>query len=99
MIQVENMSLMFTRLHAGSDGLVDVLEDVVDVLDANREPHIARRHTRSQEFFFVELAVGGATRVDRQAARVTDVRDVVEQLQVIDEGLARRRASPSCWLG
>ena len=62
--------------------------DVVDVLQPDRQPHIARGDAGGHLLGFGQLGVGGAGRMDRQAARVADVGDVVEQLQRIDESAA-----------
>src|SRR3984957_7340989 len=65
--------------------LAEIGEDIVDVLDANRQPHIAGRHTGRRLFRFGQLRVRRAGRMDRQAACVTNVGDVIEQLQRSDE--------------
>ncbi len=50
----------------GSDRLVDIGEDVVDVLDANREADEFGRDPGGEELFAVELGVGCGRRMDRQ---------------------------------
>src|ERR1700749_104971 len=73
----------------GSESALDVGDDVVNVLDADRKPDIAVRHTSRFLLFLGELGVGGAGGMDRKAARLADVGDVIEQLQCIDEAPPR----------
>lgn len=59
-----------------SEGLLQVSKDVIDVLDADREPHKIRGDTGRHLLLSRELLVRGRGRMDRQALRVTDVRYV-----------------------
>lgn len=65
--------------------LLEVGEDVVDVLDSDGEADVAFGRAGLDPLGRVKLAVGGRGRVDRQAARVADVGDIVEELQRVDE--------------
>jgi hypothetical protein len=66
-------------------GLIDVGQDVVDVLEAYRQPDEVGRYASGELLLCRELLVRGGGRVDGQAARVAHVRDVRDQLQCIDE--------------
>jgi two-component system, sensor histidine kinase len=74
-------------------GLVDVPQDVVDVLQPHRHAHHVRRHAGGQLLRVVELAVRGAGRVDDQRARVADVHQVAHELRRFDELHACRHAA------
>ena len=65
------------------------------MLDADRQAHIAVGDAGRELLLGRELRVRGRGRMDRQAARVADVGDVVEQLQRVDEAARRPRAPPS----
>ena len=58
----------------------DISDDVIDMLDADREAHIAVRHAGRLLLFGRELRVRGRRRMDGEAARVADIGDVIEQL-------------------
>ncbi len=77
----------------GGQAALDVVEDVVDVLEADGQAHIARRHAGGFLLLRGKLRVGGRGRVDGEAARVADIGDVVDQLQRVDELLAGREAA------
>ena len=72
----------------GLQRLVEVSEDVVDVLEADREAHVVLRHAGRELLFGPELRVGGRRRMNRERARVADVGDVIEKLQRVDETFA-----------
>ena len=57
-------------------------------------PDIVLRHARGQLFRGIELGMGGRCRVDREAARVANIGDVIEQLQGVDEAPVRLHARP-----
>ena len=76
------------RLGRG-EPLLEVGEDVVDALDADREPHQPWRHTGGQLLLGSELGVRGRRRVDHQRPHVADVGDMAVQRQRVDERLAR----------
>ena len=75
------------------EGLVDVLEDVVDVLDADRQAHGVLRDAGRLELLGVQLRVRGRRVVDRERARIADVGEVREQAEALDERLARLEAA------
>ena len=64
------------------------------MLDADREPHVARRHAARQLLGRAQLRVGRAGRMDGEAAHIADIGDVIEELQRIDE-IARRPRGPA----
>ena len=55
------------------------------MLDPDRQAHIARRDAGLGLVLDRKLRVRRARRMDRQAARIADIGDVVKQLQRIDE--------------
>src|SRR5262245_13734352 len=69
--------------------LLDVGDDVVLVLDADRETHDVRPGARRGALLVGELAVRGRGRMDDERARVADVGQVAKQAQRADEGDAR----------
>ena len=73
----------------GFDRLVEIGDDVADVLDAHREPHHFRRHAGGGLLLRRQLLVRGRGGVDHQRLGVADVRQQAEQLQRVDELLAR----------
>src|SRR5690606_3732407 len=72
----------------GGEALLEVGDDVVDRLEADREAHQARVDARGELLLLGELAVGRRGRVDGEAAHVADVGDVAVQGQRLDEALA-----------
>ena len=71
--------------------LVEIPLDVRQVFDADGQADVVVGHAGERLFFHIQLAVGGGRRVDGQRTGITDVRQMREQLQVINEGLARCR--------
>ena len=65
--------------------MIEVAEDVVDVLDADRQAHVTFGHAGGELVLGRKLRVGRRRRMDGERARVADVGDVVEQLQRVDE--------------
>ena len=65
------------------------------MLDSDRQPHIAGRHAGGGLGLFGQLRMGGRGRMDGEAARIADIGDVIEDLQRVDEGAARRRPPAS----
>jgi hypothetical protein len=53
------------------------------------EPHRVLRHPGRLQLRLVQLRVGRRRVVDRERLRVADVREMAEQLQALDERLAR----------
>ena len=72
----------------GGQRLVQIGNDVVDVLDADRQPDISRRHAARELILRAQLRMRGAGRMDRQRAHIADIGDVIEQLQRVDEARA-----------
>ena len=66
-------------------GLVDVPEDVVDGLEADRDADHVRGHPGRDLLFLVELPVGRRGGMDDEGARVADVREVAHELSRFDE--------------
>src|SRR5690606_9351555 len=73
--------------------LIEVLEDVVDVLDAHREAHKIGGDAGRKLLGFGELRVRRRGGVDDEAARVADVREEAEELDAVDEPLAGLEAA------
>ncbi len=71
--------------HAASSACVEIGQDVVDVLDADRQPDVTLGDAGRQPVFERKLRVRRRRRMDRQRPRVADVGDVIDQLQRIDE--------------
>src|SRR5260370_30823667 len=67
------------------EGLLEVGDDVVLVLDAERQADITVGDASLQLLFGRQLGMRGARRMDRQRARIADIGDMVEHLERIDE--------------
>src|SRR5512134_4127926 len=82
---------LLARRRAGCfrQGLVDIGQDVVDMLEPDGKPHVVLRHAGRELVLRRELRMRCARRVDGEAARVADIGDVIEELQRIDEAPAR----------
>ena len=76
------------RPTACAQRLVDVPEDVLDILDAHRQPDHVGPHAGARQFRLVQLAVRGGGRMDHQRLGVADVGQVAEELAGVDEALA-----------
>ena len=74
---------------------LDVRDDVVDVLQADRKPHIALGYAGRVLLFGAELRMRRGRGMNGQAARIADIGDVVEQLQRVDEAPARLPCPPA----
>src|SRR5690606_36679659 len=72
------------RGYAG-ETLLQVPDEVVGVLQAHRQAHRARPDAGRAQLVVAQLAVRGAARVDDQALRVADVRQVRPERQTGDE--------------
>ena len=83
------------RAYAAERGerLVDVPEDVVDVLEADRDPHHVLRHAGRELLRLVELAMRRRRRMDDERSRVADVGEVAHQLRRLDEADAGGEAA------
>ena len=78
-------------------GLIQVGQDVVQRLDADREPDKVGRDAGRVLLLLAQLLVRRRGGMDGQAARVANVGQVAEQLQVLDKrapGLDARRRTP-----
>src|ERR1035437_3336212 len=67
------------------DGLVEVGDDVVDVLDADRDANQLRSHAAGDLIGRRQLLVSGGCGVDDQTLRVADVGQQAEELDRVDE--------------
>src|SRR4029453_4315327 len=76
-----------------AEGLVEVGQDVVRVLEPDREPHQVLGHTGGALLVRLELLVGGGRRVDDQRARIADVGQEAEELHPVDERLSLGEAA------
>src|SRR6202040_3425659 len=65
--------------------LLEIGEDVVLMLDAERQPDIAVGDAGLQLLLRRQLRMGRRRGMDREAARISDIGDVVEHRQRIDE--------------
>ena len=68
--------------------LVDILDDVGGVLDADRKPDGLGQNARHPLLFGRHLAVGGRSRMTGERFRVADIDQPGDQLQRIVERLA-----------
>ena len=71
------------------EGLIEVGDDVVDALDADRKPHHVRPGTGLGLLLVGELAVRGGRRVDDEAPRIADIGEMREHVHGIDHLEAR----------
>ena len=81
------------RRHA-REALLEIPDQIVDRLGADREPDRARADARRPQLVVAQLAVRRAGGMDDQALRVADVRQVRPERDAADEVLARRRGRP-----
>src|SRR6185295_15304534 len=68
--------------------LVDIPQDVVERLEADRHAHHVRRDAGLDEIGFFHLAMGGRSGMDDERLRVADVGEVAHELRGLDEALA-----------
>src|ERR1019366_1274756 len=73
----------------GTEAGLEVGEDVVEGLDADAEPHQVRGDPGGELLVGLELRVGRRCGMDGEAAHVTDVGEVAEQLEAFDEPSTR----------
>ena len=57
------------------------------MFDPDGQPHVTRRDTGRQQVRLGELAVSCAGRMNRQAASISNIRHMIEELQIVDKGL------------
>ena len=55
------------------------------MFDPDREPHVARRDTCGELVFGCQLLMRRGGRMDGKRACIADIRDMIEELQRIDE--------------
>src|SRR5690606_29491226 len=67
------------------EGLVDIGDDVVDMLDAHRNAHQVFRNASPRQLFRAELAVRGRSRVAGQRLGVADIDQPQDHVQRVDE--------------
>src|SRR5690606_6750690 len=70
------------------EGLFDIGNDVIDMLDADRDAHQVFRYAGLFQLFGRKLAMGGGGRVAGQRLGVTDIDEAQDHLQRIDEAPA-----------
>ena len=68
-----------------SERLIEIGDDVVGVFDADRQPHHIRPGAGLHALLVGQLAVRGRGRMDDQAARVADIGEMAEELDVVDQ--------------
>src|SRR5690606_22470703 len=73
--------------------LLEIPDEVLDGLEADRQPDRAGAHAGRVKLLFAQLAVGRAGRMDDEALRVTNVRQVGPERHAADEILARLAAA------
>ena len=66
--------------HGRSQALFQVPEDVVQILKPDGQAHDVRSHAGSRLLACAELLMRRGSRVDHQASRITDVRQMRKQL-------------------
>ena len=69
--------------------LLEVVLNVAQMLDADRDPDELRRDAGARLLGGRELLMGGRGRVDDQGLRVADVREMTRELHRVDEPLPR----------
>src|SRR5690349_6398611 len=77
-----------SMLRDSLQSLVDVPEDVLRVLDADRKPDHVGAHARARKLFVIELAVRGGGWVDHERLCVADIREMAQEFAHVDEALA-----------
>src|SRR5690606_11780626 len=65
--------------------LLDVLDDVVDMLEPDGQAHELRRDPSGPLLLRRQLRMRRRRRMDREALRVADVREMAEELEAFDE--------------
>ena len=69
-------------------GLVDVGDDILRMLDADGEPHIAVGDASPMLLLARQLRMRGGRGMDRQRPDIADIGDVVDHLEIVDERAA-----------
>ena len=82
------------RLPLGSlERLVEVRLDVLDVLDADRQPDVLRRHAGLRLLFRRQLRMRRRRRMNHERLGVADIGQVARKLDAVDE--LDRRVAPA----
>src|SRR5579863_8269819 len=74
--------------------LIEIPDQIVDVLESDRQAHHIRGDAGLYHLFFLQLRVRRAGRMDHEALRVADVRQMAPQLERLDERDGSRSAAP-----
>ena len=99
----ERIDALLGRLQPGGHkGLLEIIDDVFDVFQAETHPDEVRGDAAFDLLFVGQLLVRGDPRVDDEGLGVADVGEMAAQLQVVDHGphfvdvagLPRRSAIP-----
>ncbi len=69
--------------------LLEIGLDVLDGFDTDREPDEVGSHAGRELFFHCELLVRCRGRMNDEAFRIADIRQIREQLERVDEFFAR----------
>src|SRR5215204_7653073 len=72
----------------GREGLVEIVDDVLNILDADGQPHNPRQDAGVDELLLGELRVRRRGGVDDERLRVADVGEVAREVYRLDELLA-----------
>ena len=75
----------YNNLSSGGETLFEVCFEVVDVLNTNAQANEAWGNAGRELLLRSELRVGGRSRVNYEATNVTDVREVAEQVEILNE--------------
>ena len=73
--------------------MLQISDDIVNMLQADRQPDIALRDTGGELLLRTELGMGCRRRVNGKAAGIADIGDVIKELQRVDEPLACRSSA------
>src|SRR5690606_2534206 len=75
------------------EALLEIPDQIVRVLDPDRQPNRAGTHARGEKLGFLELPVRRARGMDDEALRVADVREMRPYRQAANELLSRLAAA------
>ena len=77
----------------GLEGLIEIVNDIIDVLRADGQANRRRRDARSGEFLLVHLGVRRRSRMDDERLDIRDIGQQAEDLEMVDELLGRLSAA------
>ena len=84
---------LFVLLRDSGKCLLEIVEDVIDMLQTNRQAHKTRRDAAGNQLLITELAVGCRCRMQDAAVNVCDMNLQRNHLQAVDKlGGARTAA-------